>query len=303
METVTGVIFNIQRFSINDGPGIRTNVFLKGCPLRCRWCHNAESLRPQRELRYRAAACVGCGACAAVCEHGGHIVTEGEHRVDRTVCVACGRCAEACFYDALEVAGRTITVAEVLEEAERDRPFYESSGGGITLTGGEPAAQSEFAVALLTAARNRGLHTCVETCGHAPWAVMERLAAVTDLFLYDYKETDPIKHKAFTGVDNRRILENLRRLDERGCQTVLRCPVIPALNDREEHFKGICALANGLKNVTEIHVEPYHALGSEKYAQLGEAYTLHDIPMPGEETVKGWIAALQAGTAVPVKQA
>lgn len=303
MKTVTGVIFNIQRFSINDGPGIRTNVFVKGCPLRCRWCHNAESLHPRTELRFRASACVGCGACAAVCEHGGHVFDAAGHTVDRTGCIACGKCAEACLYDGLELVGRTVTVDEVLEEVERDRPFYETSGGGLTLTGGEPTAQSEFAVALLTEAKARGLHTCVETCGFAPWEVLERMAAVTDLFLFDYKETDPAKHKEFTGVDNGRILNNLRRLDEMGCATVLRCPIIPTLNDREDHFAGICALANSLQHVTEVHVEPYHSLGGEKYTELGGAYALKDLPMPEEETVKGWIATLQAGTSVPVKKA
>lgn len=303
MKQVTGVIFDIQRFSINDGPGIRTNVFVKGCPLRCRWCHNAESLRPQAQLRYRAASCVGCGACVSACEQGVHTITKEGHVLNRAACVACGNCAEACCYSALEILGRRVTVEEVLEEVERDKAFYETSNGGLTLTGGEPTAQSEFAVALLTEAKARGLHTCVETCGFAPWAVMERLAAVTDLFLYDYKETDAAKHKEFTGVDNERILENLYRLDEMGCQTVLRCPIIPTLNDRPDHFEGICRVANRLKHLTEINIEPYHSLGSDKYTQLGETYALETLPMPSDETVAEWIKTVQAGTSVPVKKA
>ena len=219
---MTGIVFDIQKFSIHDGPGIRTNVFLKGCPLSCLWCHNPESARFQPELFYRDDKCVGCGACVGACPADCHAVTAEGHLFDRAACVACGACAEVCPTGALEMCGREMTVDEVMAEVLRDRPFYETSGGGMTVSGGEPFARFPFLLELLKAAKEAGLDTAVETSGFTAPAQIAEAAPYIDTFLYDYKETDPEKHRAFTGVDNAPILENLALLDTLGARVILR---------------------------------------------------------------------------------
>ena len=298
---MTGVIFDMQRFSVNDGPGIRTTVFFKGCPLRCLWCHNPESKRAAPELLYYGERCIGCGACREVCERGCHTVGE-IHEFRRDACAACGRCAAVCPEEALRLAGRRVTVEEVLAYVLRDRPFYETSGGGMTLSGGEPMAQLPFVRALLTAAKAAGLHTAMETCGYAPWEQYREVAPLVDLFLYDFKETDDARHRRYTGVSNVQILENLRRLDGIGAEIVLRCPIIPSYNDTEAHFSGIAATANALHGIREIHVEPYHPLGKSKAEALGISYEPGDLPFVETERECEWIAALSRMTRVPVKR-
>ena len=238
-----GSVFDIQKFSIHDGPGIRTTVFLKGCPLNCRWCHNPESKDSAAEISYHAERCLLCGRCAAVCPQGGHTFHEKEHRFDRARCTHCGACAQACYAQAIEVIGRQMTVDQVLDEVMKDLPFYQTSGGGMTVSGGEPMAQFAFTKALLTDAKARGLHTCMETSGFAPLRHFEAIRPLVDLFLYDLKETDPVLHKQWTGVELKPILDNLRALDRLGSQLILRCPAIPGLNDRDDHFAGIAGLA------------------------------------------------------------
>ena len=300
---MTGNVFNIQKFSINDGPGIRTTVFLKGCPLRCIWCHNPESHKVADELFYDVRKCIGCRACEAACDKGCHIFTDATHAYDRTACAACGKCAAACMTEAIKVVSRRQTVDEVLAEVLKDKPFYDTSGGGMTLSGGEPMLQFDFTLALLQAAKAQGLHICMETCGYTDADKLRAVAPYVDLFLYDYKETDPARHKEYTGVSNERIIENLRMLDDMGCATVLRCPIIPTLNDRDDHFDGIATLANSLKKVQEIHIEPYHPLGSGKAAMLGREYALSELSFPPNETVNAWIAYIAAKAKVAVKKA
>ena len=300
---VKGTIFNIQKFCVNDGPGIRTTVFLKGCPLRCLWCHNPESNRAVPELFFDGEKCSRCGRCAAVCPKGVHSVTAEGHDLLRDRCMACGACAKACLNDALETVGYEITAEDALKEVSRDELFYKNSGGGMTVSGGEPFAQPEFTLALLSGAKSRGYHTCVETCGYAPTELLERAAAVTDLFLFDYKLTDPELHKRYTGVSNDRILANLHRLDALGAPTVLRCPIIPTVNDTPEHFAGIAATANSLAHVTGIDIEPYHPLGSGKSRRLGRAYALDALTFPSDDTVAGWIDVIRAQTDVSVRKA
>ena len=298
-----GIVFNIQKFSINDGPGIRTNVFMKGCPLNCIWCHNPESKSAKTELFYDAKKCVGCQKCKAVCEHNGHSFENGIHVYDRSGCIACGECAENCLLDALEGVGEKKTVSEVMKEVMKDKLFYDNSGGGITLSGGEPMMQFEFTYELLKAAKEQGLHTCMETCGFAAAERYKAVADLVDIFLFDYKETDTEKHKEFTGVTNELILSNLKMLDDMGAKTVLRCPIIPTLNDREDHLVGIANTANSLKHVLEINIEPYHPLGQGKSEMLQKEYALSELTFPAEETVQSWMKLIQSKTQVEVKKA
>ncbi|MBR0360456.1 MAG: glycyl-radical enzyme activating protein [Clostridia bacterium] len=297
-----GTIFNIQKFSINDGPGIRTTVFMKGCPLNCLWCHNPESKSRKTEIFFDARKCVGCRSCE-VCPYGCHVFTDTEHIFNREKCIACGKCAAECYTDALELVGTEKSVEEIIAEVMKDEAFYENSGGGMTLSGGEPMFQFNFTYELLKRAKENGLHTCIETCGFAKWEQYEKIADLVDIFLFDYKETDPGKHKEFTGVTNELILENLKKLDEKGCKTVLRCPIIPGLNDTDEHFTGIAKTANSLRNVLEINVEPYHPLGKGKSEMLGKEYFSDDLSFADDNAVKEWIEKISSQTEITVKKA
>jgi pyruvate formate lyase activating enzyme len=299
-EQVSGFIFNIQRFSLHDGPGIRTTVFLKGCFLDCAWCHNPESGDGEPEIAYYADKCVLCGACAAVCPEKLHRIHDAAHTFIRSGCTRCGVCAEACVAGALSLIGRKITAGEALEEVKKDEAFYANSGGGMTISGGEPFYQSGFTLALLRLARQNGLHTCVETCGATSFDILREAAAVTDLFLYDYKETDPEKHKEFTGLSNAGILENLEKLDALGSRIVLRCPIIPGCNDREDHFRGIGDTANRLRGLIRIDLEPYHPLGISKAAGIGKTARYTGTAIPSKDAAAAWAEAVRAYTSVPV---
>ncbi len=293
-----GIIFDIQRMSLHDGPGLRTSVFLKGCPLHCIWCHNPEShaLRPQ--VFYKPDKCLKCGACGEICAL--HTVNAQEHLYARDECRACMKCVQACPAGALEQSGRELSVDETMAVLLRDRPFYEASGGGVTLSGGEVFAQFDFALALARRCKENGLHVAVETSGFAKTGQVEALAAYTDLFLYDIKETDPERHRAFTGVDNVLILQNLHRLNDMGKTVTLRCPIIPGCNDRMEHLRAVAELANSLPCVRQINVIPYHTLGNTKYDWLSREYSLKSTAMPDKDTVNGWISAMREYTRLPV---
>ena len=292
-----GTVFDIQRMSIHDGPGIRTTVFLKGCPLECLWCHNPEGRDSRRQLAFTPALCIGCGFCFRRCPHDVHVMEDGEHRLARDRCAECFACVEECYSNALEIVGREMTVAEVIGEVLKDRVFYEESGGGITLSGGEPLMQFPFATALLRQAKAEGLHTCVETCGFAPNAHLEALIPWVDLFLFDYKETESERHKDYTEQDNRAILDNLRFIDRRGGATILRCPIVPGVNLREDHLEGIVAVSRGLRHCRGIDIIGYHPLGESKRTRLGlppAPETLEFASMSQEEveTVAARVRAL-----------
>jgi len=297
-----GRIFQIQRFSIQDGPGIRTTVFLKGCPLCCLWCHNPESVQAGQEVFFSASQCMGCGYCFEHCAQHAHRMVDGVHVLDREACVACGECGKGCYTGALEMVGYEASVEEVLAEVLKDRPFYETSGGGMTLSGGEPLTQFEFSRALLAAARESGLHTCVETSGFAPFEHLLALLPLVDLFYIDCKETDPARHQDYTGVTLARIVENFTRLDALGVVTVLRCPIVPGLNARDDHFLGIAALANRLHHVKEVHILPYHPLGRSKLERLGKPDVNPEWSFPERAVVESWIAAVARDCHVPVLQ-
>lgn len=292
-NTIAGFIFNIQKFCVNDGPGIRTTVFLKGCPLHCRWCHNPESQSSAPEILFYADKCRLCGKCAAVCPNHCHAFDGGVHTFDRTHCSGCFACA-AIGCGALEQAGKEMTADEVMEEVLKDRIFYENSGGGVTLSGGEPLYQFAFSLELLKAAKEAGLHTAMETCGFTSSRNIRTIAGYTDLFLFDCKETDPDLHRRFTGVDNRLIMENMALLDMLKKEIILRCPIIPGSNDREGHLKGIAAVANRFDSISRIELEPYHAMGEGKYRSLG--LESHSFYIPGEREKEKWIAAIRSAT-------
>lgn len=262
-----GIIFDISRFCLNDGPGIRTTVFLKGCPLRCQWCHNPESQNSKPEILYARQLCVNCGACVSVCPSGCHDLKE-KHIFNRTDCIGCGVCATNCPAAALRLVGRLCTAEEVIEEVLRDKVYYEESGGGITVSGGEPMMQVDFLEKFLCLAKQIGIHTCIETCGFAPKKTFARIAPLTDCFLFDWKESDPERHRLFTGADNQLIQSNLSFLNDIGAEIVLRLPLIPGFNDRREHIEGTAQIVNLYTRIKRIEIMPYHPLGISKAREL-----------------------------------
>lgn len=271
-----GIIFNVQRFCTSDGPGIRTTVFFKGCPLRCVWCHNPESHSSGSEVMFYKHKCKGCGRCI------------GEENNKTFIC----------YNGAREWCGKVATADEIIKTALKDKPFYKNSGGEITLSGGEPLYQYEFALEILKLAKEQGLHTAIETCGYVSSEKIRAIAEYVDVFLYDIKECDAARHKLFTGVDNSLILGNLTLIDKLGKDIILRCPIVPGCNAKTDHLEGIAAIANGLSHVIRIDVEPYHPLGEGKGEALGKP--LKSFPSPTKAEVEEYIAKIQSKTHIPV---
>jgi pyruvate formate lyase activating enzyme len=278
-----GIVFDIKQFSIHDGPGIRTTVFLKGCPLRCAWCHNPESQAAAPELIFRPGRCLRCGVCVTACPRGA-ISWDGAAMVtDGQACARCGSCADTCYAQARELAGRQMTVTQVMTEIERDVAFYDESGGGVTFSGGEPLAQPRFLRELLRACRAREIHSAVDTCGYVAWEVLADLREYVDLFLYDLKLMDDAGHRAFTGVSNGLILRNLEALAHHRHAIILRVPVIPGINDDAENLRRVGAFAAALPSVERLDLLPYHRTGIEKYERVHMVYGLPDVRPPSEE--------------------
>jgi pyruvate formate lyase activating enzyme len=297
METVSGTIFDIKKYSIHDGPGIRTSVFFKGCPLHCWWCHNPESQSPKPELMLRDRRCVHCGMCQEVCSHAAVSAQSPDGAapgIDRQVCQGCGECAEICFSGARELVGKRVTVVEVMTAIERDRPFYDQSGGGVTLSGGEPMKQPAFMLALLQACQEADIHTALDTSGYAPWKLFEQTLPLVDLFLYDLKVIDEKLHRQVTGVSNRLILNNLRRLSEAGAHLLVRIPLIPGVNNGRESLHQFGKLLFSLPNLLGVEIMPYHDIAKSKYAALGRSYLLSDLKHPAPENVRQAVELLQS---------
>lgn len=291
-KEITGYVSHIQRFSLHDGPGIRTLVFMQGCPLRCKWCCNPEGQKHYPQLRFIKIRCAAGGRClspcVAACPEGAITLSpEGKLRMDWTRCRNCGKCAEVCLYGARTMLGQRMTVAEVLAEVEQDRSFYQRSGGGVTIGGGEPLVQPKFVLELLKRCQAQFLHTAIETCGHIPWRRLKEASEYLNLMYYDIKHIDPARHEELTGVSNELILSNAKKVlsGQLSCEVIIRTEIIPGCNDSEENISAIAqfVLDSGGKMMELL---PYHALGSSKYRQLGMEYTLTDIKEPTEEKMQ-----------------
>lgn len=276
------VIFNIQKFCVHDGPGIRTTLFFKGCPLRCLWCHNPESQQFCPEMLYNREKCTLCGQCGQHCPQGAIKINGGTYLYDRTRCVSCGTCIDFCIHNAREIAGQAYTINQLLTEIEKDRPFYEQSGGGVTFSGGEALSQIQPVEELAKACRTRDISVAVDTCGQVPFDHLTRVLPYVDIFLYDLKLIDPVLHEKYTGQDNRLILANLKQLAARDVRIFLRLPLIDGINTGDEQINGVINFIRDM-NIEQINLLPYHNTGLAKYARLNRSDQSHDLAAPSGE--------------------
>ena len=287
------IVFDIQRASLHDGPGIRTTIFLKGCPLDCIWCHNPEAIAEKRQLFFYFDKCTQSGACVKVCEDDVHHLIDGKHTIDFEKCTFCGKCVEACNFNALKIIGTEMNVDDVMREIMADVDFYANSGGGMTLSGGEPLSQFSFSKELLKRCREKGVNTCVETSGFVSASRFKQILPLVDIFLFDYKITDSDKHRKYTGVPNETILENLDVAYKHGIPIILRCIIVPGINDNDEHFMGICDLNTKYPNLKGIEILPYHTMGNNKRTSIGANETLTHLETVPPETAEKWITRLR----------
>ena len=287
-EDFKGVVFNIQHYSIHDGPGIRTTVFLKGCPLKCLWCQNPESQDLKPVIFFNAEKCTGCGMCMEGCPEAAIRIIEGKSATDRRLCKGVGKCAEICPNEARSLMGRYMSGAEVFEDVNSDFIFYQNSGGGVTLSGGDPIAQPAFSIDILERCRNAGIHTAIETCGCAKWDILKTILEYTDLVLYDIKHMDPARHKQYTAVSNKLILDNAKKIRlELNLPMLARLPVIPGYNDSLDNLNAAARfIANELGREVKVHLLPYHRLGETKYERMEKPGGCVRIEPPGDERMQ-----------------
>lgn len=287
-----GIIFDIQRYSIHDGPGIRTIVFLKGCPLACPWCSNPESQKTAPEIEYSAVDCLRCRRCITACPRQALTESNDEIRIDRRRCDMCGECLKVCAAEALRFVGKGMTVSQVMAVVEKDKVFYQKSGGGITLSGGEPLMQPQFSAALLARCKSQDIHTAIETTGFQVWDKMWPVIQKADVVLLDIKLWDSLRHYEIVGVTNKLILENTKKMVDSGKQVIIRVPIIPGYNDRVEELKEIATFARRI-GVKELNLLPYHRLGEAKYRRLGREYQLNEVKVPTVEEIEAVAKQLQ----------
>jgi pyruvate formate lyase activating enzyme len=283
-DQTKGLVFDIRRYCVHDGPGIRTTVFFKGCPLSCWWCHNPEGRSQSPSLMFFPDRCLQCGECVSVCPHNAIVDVNGSLETD-SQCVACGTCVPVCAADARQIAGRWMTVREVMQQIEKDLVFYDESFGGVTFSGGEPLYQPAFLHALLDACAERQLHTVVETCGYAHRDLLLTLSKKVDVFYYDLKIIDSEKHRKYVGVPNNEIVGNLEALAEQGNSVVVRIPVIPGINDDPGEIQGMARLLQR-SQLHKVHLLPYHRAGTGKYARLHMPYLLGDVEAASSESIQ-----------------
>ena len=299
-QEVRGCVFDIKKYAIHDGPGIRTTVFFKGCPLKCQWCHNPESWRASPEHGLRRGRCVGCGKCVEVCPNQAISLVKNQPVTDAGKCNLCGRCVDACLAGAREIIGQEMTVSEVMVEVEKDAIFYDQSGGGVTFSGGEPLMQPEFLLSLLNQCKSREIHTAVDTSCYAEPEIVEMVSKKTDLFLCDLKHMDKDVHERFTGVHNKLILDNIKRLCDAGKQVIIRVPIIPGFNDSLENIEAMGEFIASLPSISKIEILPYNSGGKEKSARLSHGIKFVESQVPeGEKMIS--IAERFAGYGFEVK--
>lgn len=285
MTSEKGLIFDIQHYCIHDGPGIRTVVFMKGCPLKCLWCCNPESQKNHPEMMFFEKKCVGLKECKRVCPEDA-ILESADKRISVEKCNNCGLCAEVCYANAVQLSGKYMTIEEVMREIEKDKLFYKNSGGGITLSGGEPTAQEKFTAELLAKCKESGLHTTIETCGYIKWESLKEILNNTDLVLYDLKCMDSELHKKYTGVANDLILSNLKKIIDSRYNLIIRVPFVPEYNNSRKNIEELANFLRGLDYTGEIHLLPFHNLGEQKYLRLDKPYGLRNLRPPDKKIVE-----------------